>query len=651
MGRPIRALVVAVLVLGGCVALAEVGRRILDGYRVWTPMLVRNPDNVDLTWSSPRSNAALLRTIPLDPEADTAWFDDRPQTVPDTSPAWAEKRRIASGDEANYVWNAERIRHPEFMVHMRSRDAALNDVFTFRPPGGGPYPLYRFYPGIQTGHGFSNRFGWRGPEIEPQKPSNVIRIGTLGDSTTNAYPRLVEHWLNLWAARRSLGVRFEVVNAARVASGALDAAAILDFELSCADLDYVVVYGFGNGMYLADALIKLPPGVTKGQPGSATASTGLLEGASKRFGAVLEPGARRSAAVAFLRSRVMGQRGSDLIPEPPKPVTKIEFPPEIDERSPNPAKLAGLSSGGLMELDTYLRGLDSIDVMAKNRGLRLFVSSFRIMAFDGMLLSRGATYDVLNGASGESWWPYTYAQIQRLTAFYNRTLRVWADARGHDVIQVDEHMPWRPELYGDAMHELSAGEALHGWIVLQQLLPRLRDDLAHRRLPRPARPPRPDVDEYWKIQRTSLADAVNAPPPGAADDIAGAFPVSKIVAANANAEVVPGDVPLIRTAMAPSGYAASIPIGASAAASLTGKGWVGVRVRVKEGRITVGLLDRAGLKFIAYQNLEHMPDVQTAYLMLGNLADAGSLVISNNGTEAFRSVVELHGVTTKRFRQ
>ena len=295
---------------------------------------------------------------------------------------------------------------------------------------------------------------------------------------------MVEHWLNLWAAKRNLDVRFEVLNASRPATGPLDAAAILDYELDAVDIDYVIAYGFGNGIYLADALIKLPSGVVKGEPKSAhPVRITLVDRTSAWVSARLEPPARRSAAARFLRSRLLGQHGN-LSSEPPKPAAAMEFPAGIVEASPNPDKIADYPGGGLMGLDTYLQGLKRIDEIAKRRDLRVFVSTFRIMAFDGMLLGPGSAniFKVLNE---QYWWPYSYAQIRRLTAFYNRTLRAWAGRTSHDVIPVDEQMPLQPELYGDGMHELQNGEALHAWIVLQQLLPRIREDLANHRLPRP----------------------------------------------------------------------------------------------------------------------------------------------------------------------
>jgi hypothetical protein len=656
--RGFRFVLVSTLALSACLTAAEMERRILDGYRVWSVGLLPNPSSEDLTWSDGRSTEALLRTIRLDIEADRSWFYDRPGPIQGTDPEWAEKRRTAFEPAVNYVWNVSMFNDPRLQALLQTNSGRLEEIFTFRPPKGERYPVYRLYPETQSGFGFTNRFGWRSRQITREKPPNVIRIAMLGDSTTGAYPALVEHWLNLGSARFNLGVRVEIINAARPASGALDAAAIFEYEFDAIDPDYVILYGFGNGIQFADPVITLPPGVVKGHPATTTAARiGIADRLSKQVSDRLEPAARWSAAAGFLRNRLTGQRGGTLSREPAKPATRIAFPPDIDERSPNPEKIASRAGPSLMSLETYLQGLNKIDVIAKQRDTRVFVSTFRVMAFDGMLLVKGDPNNggiIYRAINEQYWWPYTYAQVHRLAAFYNRTLRTWAESRGHDVIPIDEQMPWRPELYGDGLHELPAGEALHGWIVLQQLMPALRADLVRHRLPRPARPPRQDVEPYWKIERTSVATAIasgmNAPE-GAADEIAGAFPSSKIALAYAKAEIVPGDVPLIRTAAEPSAYAASVPIDAATAAGLMGKGWLGVQIRVNEGRIAVGVLNKSGQEFLAQASLDRKPEIQDVYLMIDNLSDVGSLMISNNRSgEAAPSVAELHGAVLKRFR-
>ncbi len=671
--RCLRFALVSAAVLSACVLAAELGRRVLDGYQLRGLELAKDPHNLDLL-SSDRHRArtpstdGLLATIARDPEADTAWFYDRPLPLSGTSEPWADRRRAAFGPEANYVWNALTLYDSGPQSFLQKNQAHLEELLTFRPPGGERYPAYRLYPDIQSGFGFTNQFGWRGRPIDRDKPPDVVRIGVLGDSTTGGYPWLLEHWLNLWSARRSLGVRFEVVNTARPAIGALDAAAILDFELGSLDVDYAVVYGFGNGIHFADALVSLPPGVVRGQ---AAPTAGLFDAVTARIDRVLAPAARWSAAAIFLRSRLNGQIGSAPLAEPRKPASRIVFPPGIDERSPDPGKIAAHTGGGLMLLDTYLQALNRIDQIVKARQVRLFVSTFRVMAFDGMLLG-GADDDsgrlLYHYLNNEAWWPYTYAELHRLSDFYNRTLQVWARTKGHQVIPVNEQMPWLPDLYHDGLHELLAGEALHAWIVLQQLMPAIRDDLTHHRLPRSKPPPRADVDAYWKIERMPvarvLAVATLVPPrpaPGTAipaeipaatpesvADIPGALTLSGLVAAHPRAKVVPGVVAVITTPAEPLADAASIRL---EVAGLTGKGRVRLRLRVTEGRLSIRAMHKSPRRFLSVVSVEQNNDMQEVTLPIDDLSDLGSIMITNDrGTDMVRSVAELHGVVLQRLR-
>ena len=74
-------------------------------------------------------------------------------------------------------------------------------------------------------------------------------------------------------------------------------------------------------------------------------------------------------------------------------------------------------------------------------------------------------------------------------------------------------------------------------------------------------------------------------------------------------------------------------------------------MRVNEGRIAVGVLDRSAQRFLAQASLDRAEDVQEVHLAIDDLADAGSLMISNNRLDGpARSIAELHGVTLKRLR-
>src|SRR5262249_26342032 len=130
--------VVSWLALVACLVSAEMARRILDGYQVWRVGLVRNPNSPDLTWSQERPTDAVLRTIALDPEADRAWFYDRPQAPQSTASGWADGRRANFEPQANYVWNATRIGEIELREYLRKHKGRLDEIFTFEPPNHSP---------------------------------------------------------------------------------------------------------------------------------------------------------------------------------------------------------------------------------------------------------------------------------------------------------------------------------------------------------------------------------------------------------------------------------------------------------------------------------------------------------------------------------
>lgn len=660
MAARIRFACVALVTIVACLLVAEVGRRVLDGYQVWGIELTKDPAHVDMTWSDGGSTDALLRTIPVDIDADASWFGNRPAPLTGMSPEWAEQRRARVEPSANYIFNLPTIKEGGLQAFLEKHGNALDEVFTFRAPQGDTHPAYRFYPNIQSGFGFTNAFGWRSRPIDKRKPADVIRIVALGDSTTNVYPEMVEHWLNLWSTSRRLGVRFEMIHAARPGTNARDAAAILDYELRGFDPDYVLLYGYGNAIFNADALVKLPDGVRRGQPSTAPSTVGVVDRTIDRVNAGLQPLARHSAAAAFLRSRLAGQRGGALLAEPPKPATRIEFPPEIDEQDPDPDVLARHATGGLMGLDVYMQGLNRLGEVAKRRNIGVFASTFRVVAFDGMLLGKGDTnsggllYEAINETY---WWPYTYTQIHRLMNFYNRAITKWAERNGQSVIDVNERMPWRPELYGDGMHELPAGEALHAWIVVQSLMPRIRADIAAGLRPGRSTADASELSDYWKIGRLSVSDATNrevvnalSRPPDPSFEVPAAFPIASIELAFDKAEIARAEIPIVTTAEDSSAYAAAIPFDANRSSQLQGRGWIAIRARVRDGRISVGVLDKAGARFVAQTSIEQSPDVQEVYLTVPDLAALGRVMISNNRPGAAgRSVVEVHGVRLMRF--
>ena len=120
---------------------------------------------------------------------------------------------------------------------------------------------------------------------------------------------------------------------------------------------------------------------------------------------------------------------------------------------------------------------------------------------------------------------------------------------------------------------------------------------------------------------------------------------------NQKAALVHGGIPVITTAMEPTTYAAAIPVDPASAAGLTGRGWLVARVKVTEGRIAVGVLNRSAQAFLAQASLDSQHEIQELRLMIPDLSDIGSVMISNNRSGApARSVAEVHSVVLKRIR-
>jgi hypothetical protein len=278
-----------------------------------------------------------------------------------------------------------------------------------------------------------------------------------------------------------------------------------------------------------------------------------------------------------------------------------------------------------------------------------------------MLLPKGGSDALLYRTLNEQyWWPYTYGEIRRVVSFYNRTLRAWADRTGNGLIPIDEQMPWRRELYVDGMHEVALGEALHAWIVLQRLMPEVRHDLGARRLPRQSvAAAKGFSDEYWAIRLTKTAEAVASANARNAltrarpfDEIPRAFDLSKVAVAGPGASVTSSSAPRITTSTAPYAYAAAVPIEPAVAAALGGKGWVRVRIKAVDGRLSIGVLNKSGRRFLASGSVAAAPEVQQLQLDVDDLADAGSVVISNDrGDGKAAAVGELYAVVLARLRE
>jgi hypothetical protein len=155
--RALRIALTAAAVFASCLAASEAGRRVLDGYRLTSLRLVKNPSSLDLTWSEPGNHSAdaLLTAVPADRDAVPEWFSERPQPLVRPTPAWVDERRAIGNAEANYVWNAAAFNEPTVLEYFKDNQSRLDEIFSFHPQENEPHPRYRFYPDVQTGFGTS----------------------------------------------------------------------------------------------------------------------------------------------------------------------------------------------------------------------------------------------------------------------------------------------------------------------------------------------------------------------------------------------------------------------------------------------------------------------------------------------------------------
>lgn len=481
---------------------AEFIVRATDGLPLATDWL---PDTADRDAST-----SIMKTIARAPHVSTDWFRSDPPPLPNRHappPEWTEAYRAfpAIPDLAKHTfrpaelfkaWNAVAVGPPCRNEFLRQ---APHWVYLYQPADNNRYPLYRFLPNATTPLSLvTNRFGWRGPPIAFEKPPATVRIAFVGASTTVnshhypfSYPEFIGHWLNLWAAERKLGVRFETINAGREGLMSTDIAAVIRKEVVPLAPDLVVYYEGANQFILA--------GMLKGEPGAApvAAPPGTSEGPLAR---ALRDAAHRSALARRLQAAVNLVRhpsGKEL----PKPAYKMTWPAGLSESEPD------LTRTDLpINLSTIVTDLESSRVALQAAGSELAVSSFKWIVHDGLALDpvrNRALWDHLNLGK----WPFTYRDIARMAAFQNRVLARYAAQHGLPFIDVAGQMPDDPALATDAIHFSYGGVRLHAWIVLQSLIP-----LIERRIARHVWPTRPEAKQalppglFFKPKLYSLDD-------------------------------------------------------------------------------------------------------------------------------------------------
>jgi hypothetical protein len=415
--------------------------------------------------------------LPVVAGTDPAWFLEDPPALPNRgkpSPADVAKyedfaRRKIYPPQAQYIWNSKYL-----ASRMCTPDGAFapfpSGIPVFDPADGAEVPRYRFPPSSTLPSGLvTNRFGMRGPEVEPVKPPRTIRIAFVGASTTIhvhdrpfSYPERVVDWLNRYARARRLEVKFEGLNAGREGIGSADIAAIVRHELVPLDPDLVVYYEGANQFLDVRTMAQVEPG---GQPVPPEDRWAWF---------------RERTAVGDLLAR------AGVLPsptgEPPKARHKLVWPETVDPRSPDPDN-PNLPA----QLPAIVRDLDAIRDAVRPGGGRLVLSSFLWLAADRLRISQAAHPHIWRYLN-EMLLPLTYAEVRRIADFQNQVLREYARKRGIDFLDVASRVPQDPALFSDAVHLLEPGERLKAWIFFQQLAPLVRREIDAGRLPRQSAP-------------------------------------------------------------------------------------------------------------------------------------------------------------------
>jgi len=462
---------------GACVA-AECAARIIDGYSIRSPRLVRvrAPNHAEFDQDKaldPRQASAYLPRVPLANGVDAAWFalDPEPRPAAKVDPELDRRYWTARGRElpSVYEWNLQFVRsvlcdrdrsaHPYLAEQLQ----ALGDVYVFEPGGGSPYPTYRFLRNAHYPSGLvTNAFGWRGPDIPLDKPAGRIRIAFVGASTTLdahgdpfSYPEYVGRWLREWSRARHPSVTFDVVNAGREGILSNSIAAVVREEIAPVRPDLVVYYEGANQFW----------------PSSFVTRPVVQMLRVLNMGTVAE----RYSAVG-VRARELIDRPASGV-EPHKPPISVDWPSDLDERHPR------LDDPRLpVQLPQIVGDLDRMRADLAAIGGTLIPSSFVWLVDPGLVLDarRDAfVYRELN----ERYWPFSYAHMRRFVDFENRVFRDYAEARRLPFDDVDAVYPRDPRLFVDSVHMTPAGVKLKAWVVFQNLVPELDRRLLSGALP------------------------------------------------------------------------------------------------------------------------------------------------------------------------
>ncbi len=477
-----------VLVLSSLLSLViiEILVRKIDGYPLLPVALGAKLPSPPVP-STQKPLSSYLTKMPLADTVEAEWFLLDPQPVPPkpADPFLSFLMNKARGTEAYAMGNAVREINRNYLLNQIQGKGPLYESFmtfpketvVFEPCENSTHPAYRFPPGVTLPGGLiTNNFGWRGQDLDLNKPRRTIRLCFLGASTTLglhslrfSYPEYVGAWLNVLAQKNKWNVRFEVINAAREGIASSDIAAIFRQEVLPLEPD-VVVYYEGANQFAYGPLIKHLQGMPSPSQAEQRGLARLLNSIG-RYSAT----ARRAGELAEKMS------GTGPGAEPPKPPYVLDTGAGIDAEEPD------ISRPDLaLNLSEIIRDLETIRRQAEAIQCRLYLLSFVWLPYDGLMLDPVRHKSIFHYVN-KVHWPLTYADCKRLSDFQNRVFQTYAGAHGITFIDVAGSFPRDPDLFIDAIHFNEKGTRLQAWMVLQGLVPEISRRIEQGELPAPDR--------------------------------------------------------------------------------------------------------------------------------------------------------------------
>lgn len=446
----------------------EVLGRFQGNWRFDRVALAQRPAVAASKKSIEASERGRLSSITYQSGVDPEWFFTPPVAIEKPSHPELVARldcKVTCNQEENYIWNSAALTDPGTISIIRK--TVIDNIFVFPTYDGSALPRYRLYPDndYRPIAWVTNHWGWLSPDVGLAKPPRTVRVAIIGDSTShNEYAFYLQSFLNAWSDARRLGVRFEVMNAARQGLGLEDGISTLKYELAPLGPDYVYEY------YAPAFSFSMPKMLQwANRPGAAVGGKPPPQLASWAAGVVhtlLDPLADISALARRLRDVATAQAADSILLEPAKPNVRLAaIPPD----------------------DPYFKGvaasLDRLKSATESFRAKLLVSTERLCAWDGMGITYGRNRLVFDVVNGPLFWPFSYAQVRQMLNAHNNAIKSWARTNSVVVVDIDGRMPQGPELCEDVHHDIGIARRMRAWLIFQALMPEIAKDLRENRVP------------------------------------------------------------------------------------------------------------------------------------------------------------------------